>query len=190
MIAVMLKEKTVFILGAGSSRDYGYPTGPGLMELMRDRCEEVKKGTASFAGNSGFTNDQFLDFGKLLDDNNTIFPSIDALLYTHPEHIELGRFLIATCLLPCEKADDFSKIEDEKNWMLYLFRKMEGGTLDDFADNPVKFISFNYDRCLDYYLRKYLIARYRATAQKVDTALQAIPIIHVHGWLGPFNDLV
>jgi hypothetical protein len=59
----------------------------------------------------------------------------------------------------------------------------DAGALDEFARNPVIFITFNYDRYLEHRMIRGLVARYNVLPHEAWTAL-ASKIIHVHGSLG------
>ena len=193
----MLKQNTVLILGAGSSMDYQMPSGAQLLNMIKKECNNIKRGDYKIIESSGFSTSPFVELLTALMD--TDFLSIDAFLSVYKEHNDAGKFMIAACLLPCEKPENFQgfgieKDDKRENWMQYLFQRKKGNSLIEFASNPVTFITFNYDRCLDYYIRRYMKGRYRATEAEIEKAMETLPIIHVHGQLGsltqvPFGQL-
>lgn len=54
----------------------------------------------------------------------------------------------------------------------------------EFGENPVSFIRFNYDISVEYYLFNCLKNSYRQTDDEGAKQLRKIPIVHVHGNLG------
>ncbi len=150
----MLKHNTVFVLGAGSSCDFSYPSGSKLMALIRRECFKIERGDFQILANTGnIDQKQYGELRKLIDEVN--YDSIDELLASHREHLDIGKLMIALCLLPFEQREATFKIEYRSvNWMHYLFKKMAGHDLKEFAVNEVTFITFNYDRCFDYFLKR------------------------------------
>ena len=61
---------------------------------------------------------------------------------------------------------------------------MRGNTFLEFAENQASFITFNYDRSLEYFVGRALADSYNKTDVEVATVMKNIPIIHVHGRLG------
>jgi hypothetical protein len=180
----MLKYKTVFVLGAGASMSYGFPSGHELFRRILDRCNQAET-------NNKVRNDlgaaqchwrHVADLGLKIQ--ATDFRSIDAFLAKYDQFRDVGKTLIAMELLPQEDKQRFSLQTQEKNWMLTLFEKMEADAIDDFLRNPVAFVTFNYDRSLEFFLQRDLVNRYHATSPQIAKVLQAIPIIHVHGSFG------
>ena len=55
---------------------------------------------------------------------------------------------------------------------------------DRFGENQVSFVTFNYDRSLEYFFRTALVNSYGKSIAESDAVLKNIPIIHVHGRLG------
>jgi hypothetical protein len=101
--------------------------------------------------------------------------------------------MIAASLLPLENYKPFYAEEHRaKNWMHYLFHKKmypDANSLMEFVSNPLTFVTFNYDRCLESYLRDYLMEQYTATGDDVDKAMDKISIIHVHGRMGSLKEI-
>ena len=150
---------------------------------IRKECQKIEDGHFESIASSGLSTKDFPELGRLIDRTN--FRSIDALLATYTEFIEIGKLLIAVCLLPKENVDVlFSAKTLPSNWMVYVFERMEGERLVQFSLNRVTFVTFNYDRTLEFFLKRQLMNRYRATASEADDVLKAIPVIHVHGRLG------
>ncbi|MCX5817334.1 MAG: hypothetical protein NTX75_14035 [Proteobacteria bacterium] len=185
----MITNNTVFILGAGASSSYGYPTGA---ELRRRICSEY----ATKLNN-------LLTGNIIIDDNNpftevhesiklaTAFresdiKSIDRFLAINPEFSDIGKMAIAMLILDAEKTDIFrDNLED--NWYFYLYNKMidtftTGEAYKWFGVNKITFITFNYDRSLEYYLFSRLKSLYyKISDSEIIEQINKIPIYHVYG---------
>jgi hypothetical protein len=186
----MLKHRTVFILGAGASKDYGYPSGPELLQLVREDCLSVQNRHFNhLPGGVQADPRRYGALRELIDNCN--FRSIDALLAAYPDFIDIGKLLIALRLLPCERPDlPFQLNMRSANWMLYLVERLQGENISDCEENDVTFITFNYDRCLEYFLERQLRTTYpRASDESIQLVLDRFRIIHVHGHLGALRDL-
>jgi hypothetical protein len=185
----MITENTVFIVGAGASRPFGYPTG---IELRRQICAEFPKQlNFLLTGQPIFNRDHSpkavvdaLDFSQAFRDASV--RSIDRYLAINQEFSEIGKMAIALSILDVESR---SKFDDglEDNWYFYLYNRMVDGfrtadSYEQFGDNKVTFITFNYDRSLEHYLFKCLRATFPGVPEKeIVKQLNRIPIHHVYG---------
>lgn len=188
----MIKESTVFIFGAGLSSDYFFPTGDKLRDeitnLLRfsntdiDLLQQIK-----VLRKMGFTPDQITDFREQLEDGG--FDTIDEFLEKRESQAihSLGKTAIAMALIRHEDPNRLSKNESSDTcFYRFLFKKMvedtEKGT---FAENPVSFVTFNYDRSFEFYLWRALSKYYESISpEEVNNIMKKIRIIHVHGKLG------
>src|SRR4051812_20758319 len=99
----MITVPTTLILGAGSSRPYGLPTGAELRTIILDRIEQqdAQWQTAFDALR--------LPFEFVARFRNEFWrsrvPSIDAFLEHRPEFLDAGRTVIALALIPKEHED-------------------------------------------------------------------------------------
>ena len=76
-------------------------------------------------------------------------------------------------------------------WYGTLLDAMRVNTIRDVHSNHVTFITFNYDRSLEFFLYETIRARTKAFAEEVAKAINnVIPIYHVHGKFGrlPWQD--
>ena len=75
----------------------------------------------------------------------------------------------------------------DSGWYRYLFNSLiaDGGA-DDFAQNNLGIITFNYDRSLEAYLHEAFRHRFALDSCKAARILEALPIVHVHGCLGDY----
>ncbi len=187
----MIENKTVFILGAGASCPYGYPSGKGLrMEICSQFCQRYK---------GYILNDPKLKpdlEGKLIKarEFTEIFhkattKSIDLFLSVNSEFEEIGKTAIALSIFGTEKNSHFREHvkKEEHDWYSYIFHKLTDGLTNKndyihFGENRVSFITFNYDRSLEYFLYDSLIHYfYKISPDKIKEQLIKLRIIHVFG---------
>lgn len=160
----MITTDTVFILGAGASNLYGYPTGEELREVILNKfCSsgEIK--------NILYNSKIIMDFMDLDEFRAAFFksstPSIDLFLARNNQFSELGKIAIVSSILDAENnsifREDIHKNRRNQDWYKYLFSRMvesliKPNSYRDFGDNQVTFITFNYDRSLEHYLHESL----------------------------------
>jgi len=153
----MIETKTVLVLGAGASKPFGYPTGP---ELFNEVCKLLDHEGNAFNSiwKTGFDKDLIKDFrSKLYASGRN---SVDEFLEHRPEFLNVGKHAMAAVLLQLEKPDNLYKHDILNNWYKFLFTKMNT-SLDDFENNNISFITFNYDRSLEYFLFNSIMNSYK-----------------------------
>ena len=159
----MIDEPTLFILGAGASVPYGYPTGA---QLRRNIIENYLYSFKKILGNSGYGEDAMtpqlrkaLCFLDKFEQSGVI--SIDKFLSINPKHSYYGRLAIATIINDAENLSKFDEKMAPENakqdWYKLLFNRMitacnKADDYSKFKENKVTFITFNYDRSLEHYL--------------------------------------
>lgn len=191
----MIEEKTVFILGAGSAVPYNFPTGDELKEnicqnflkdylelpilgerhpdIIKDirqlRAEAAKKFTTALIRATGLSIDQFLQINE--------------------SHLMEGKIAILLYIMRAERDSIFRK--GKEDWYSYLFKKMmtkcvEESNPEYFYKNEVSFITFNYDRSLEYFLADSFVNNFSDLRKEVKLLdfVDRIPIHHVYGSLG------
>ena len=148
----MIDIETVFILGAGASNPYGYPTGKGLCD---DICSNFKSNfhniiksdndnTRYKIGNLIYDPDKFC---RNLEDAHT--PSIDLWLARNPDFSHIGKLAIILSIFDAERKSKFREdIESGQDWYSYLYHRMTSSLVDpdsykNFRTNKVTFITFN-----------------------------------------------
>jgi hypothetical protein len=108
----------------------------------------------------------------------------------------VGRWAIAEKLIRCERDDsifgpttvgdplDQTLIDDD--WYAYLFNILTESItrLEDVGKLPISFITFNYDRSLEYFLTAYLVSNFPSESfTAVREVVKQIEILHVYGRL-------
>lgn len=199
----MITQPTVFILGAGASAPYGYPTGAGLKNMI---CSD----STELLNLLNPTNDnQKKTLTKIMENSNEFVQRysaspvdlIDSFLEANADDNSLtqaGRILIALSILFAEKRSRFlrgiRKENQKLDWYKNLFELMYKGLKGpygylDFKKNRVDFITFNYDRSLEYFLYNHgLLSTYKAIAATDCRPLDLIPFkfTHVYGKIDNF----
>jgi hypothetical protein len=175
----VIEKKTVFILGAGASMPYGFPSGTALL----NRIIQILKGDKgnSFMEELGYSSESIHEFSQALTYSGRT--SIDLFLEYRPEFVEIGKAAIATALIPAEKEQNLFPDAKDDNWYQYLYGCLSTD-FDKFDSNKVGFVTFNYDRSLEHYLFTAMKNGYGKSDQECADKLSKIPFVHVHGSLG------
>jgi hypothetical protein len=198
----MITENTVFILGAGASNPYHYPTGAELRDQL---CGEflldlnyLLTGSTLFDSNN---KPREVSRGEMLAKafRESKIKSIDRFLAVNNELSDIGKIAITISILNAEKKSSF---EDDlpDNWYYYLYNRLidtfkTADAYKQFRNNRATFITFNYDRSLEHYFfcsLRNLFAN--APEEDIIKELNDIPIYHVYGkiddlpWQGGSNN--
>jgi hypothetical protein len=182
----MIKSNTVFVLGAGASVPYGYPTGAGLIEkVISVACnEEVYKAyhqclTPEKRFSSALALGDFArEFQRLLIDANPA--SIDYFLKLRGEYMGLGKVAIAYVIKACAMALKASQQNIAgSDWYSYLRNMIFEDTFAETCNNRIAFITFNYDTSLEEYFYKQL--EYYYPGSNKEAFFKHITIEHIHG---------
>jgi len=174
----MIEEKTVLILGAGASKPYGFPLGYEL----RDKAikESVLGDVLDFLD---MPLDHYYKFTEELAHSG--HSSIDAFLEEREQWLDVGKLAIVYRLLDYERRCSlFPPSQPKDHWYETLWHKMSANSWNRFKKNEINIITFNYDRSLEHYLGNILNNNFHI---KIETAVKALPIIHVHGDLGLYK---
>ncbi len=175
----MIDEETVFILGAGASKPYGYPIGPVLVKNIVDSIDQAK---LSFFEYFDITSTHLKDFKEAI--TSSLASSIDFFLSDRKDFIKVGKLCIATILLQCENPNINGFAYRKEGIYHFIFEQMKKYCdIKEFGENKVSFITFNYDRSLEFVFHNALNT-YAQNKQEIHEQLSKIPIIHLHGYLG------
>jgi hypothetical protein len=179
----VLTRKTVFVLGAGASQPFDYPVGATLFLQVVDYLDpgSNRDELCKLTGHQ-FNGEQLASFQQALFRSG--LRSVDAFLEHRLEFLEIGKAIMARLLIRHEQPNNLWRTNNPGNWMPYLFSRLMTTSFDKFADNPVSFITFNYDRSLEYFLFESLKNTFRKEDNECAELLKKIPIIHLHGRLG------
>lgn len=126
--------------------------------------------------------------------------SIDAFIHRNHNDKEIERLGKALIALEISKAEagslmhisrgreqidtlDRDKLDD--TWISHFFRILTDGIDDPTRiGDDISIICFNYDRCIEFYLRESIINAYRVSRQVAHDIVQGFNIIHPYGTLG------
>lgn len=203
----MITQQTVFILGAGASAPYGYPTGAGLKKLICYKTNKLldqfipNRGAHDYSWQKDHTAKIEVNSGRFIDQfRESPGDFIDRFLEANAEDPiipETGRTLIALSILLAEKEskflDEMSEKSMDRDWYKELFNLMDEKSRGpegylEFKKNKVNFITFNYDRSLEYFLYNSLRQTYGSIDLREHRPLDLIPFkfIHVYGKIDNF----
>src|SRR5439155_7883729 len=73
--------------------------------------------------------------------------------------------------------------ESDGDWYLYLSERLNS-SFDEFENNKLSIITFNYDRSLEHYLFTSLLNWHGKSVDDCIEKFKNVPIIHVYGQLG------
>ena len=195
----MIKEKTLFIIGAGANHPYGFPTGATLYSNIYkyysiELSQLINNEIALKEGKSSPIFHQEIDiadkFCKAL--NYAQESSIDKYLSNNPGFGDTGKFAITYNILNKEyqSKKNWKERKFPNDWLTYFLNRIMAKAIkpDSFnklLEADISFISFNYDRLLEYFLYKTITHRYISftNQQKIIDTLRKIKILHVYGKL-------
>jgi len=207
----MTDKKTVFVLGAGASCPYGYPSGSHLRERICLSMDATGHGELVKA----VGNDRLVgDFKRTFESSST--KSIDLFMARNLNLAPVGKYIIAFETFRAEQDSQFReqaewlqeaykrrhpndvgreaylKRKDFQggDWYLYLFNRLTEGlvNLPDFSDGRVSFVTFNYDRSLEHFLYESLRNSFTEVPEdNIVQSLRKLKILHVYGQIAPLK---
>lgn len=185
----MVTRPTAFVVGAGASCPYGYPSGAQLVNAI------IKGIKISTGGNGkpiastqeskllldmGFERDLLLEFRNELQRSKAFSP--DVFLERRTEFIDVGKAAIAAFLLPKENSAQFAP--EFGDWYRYLL----GTLIEDVGaggmPSRLTIISYNYERSLEQYLYDGISAFYDPDSTQFHQLFDRLNFIHLHGSFG------
>ena len=211
----MFKQKVVFVVGAGASREYNFPLGSHLKDRIavdvRFRFEhggsQQTSGSVDLLdhirrhvrANTERANDYTMA-ANLLASAIPSFVSIDEALHfvSHsPEAVEVGKIAIVDHILKAERGSTLAfnrqngRLTDlPEGWISEMFSMaVAGSRRQDLARifDHVTFVNFNYDRAIEQYLFWALQERTSATEDEARAIVAGLNMIRPYGSIGPFS---
>lgn len=209
----MIRENTTFVIGAGASAEFNLPVGSGLAKNIKRSAFLPRSSRSQEVPGDEYFCEMAFQGCQTQDDRKVVRAALDAIhkgIYTsvsidafiHRNHSDkmierMGKALIALEIAKAEagslmhigrgrehlESTDRDKLED--TWISHFFRMLTDG-IDDpkrIGDN-LSIICFNYDRCIEFYLRESIINAYRVERQVAHDIVQSLNIIHPYGTLG------
>ena len=185
----MITTKTVFILGAGASKPYGYPTAHDLRTKIIDKYNDTfTQYLKQYYGEEAVYNNwlsKYQTYKEAFEKSST--QSIDLHISRNPKFRFIGKMIIIHQIFFAEK---FSILREEMDynddWYSYIFTRMTDELQKPkqawLGKNEVSFISFNYDRSFEHFLYESMRNSFLDVSEEdIFNAVNSIPILHVFG---------
>jgi hypothetical protein len=189
----MIEKDSVLVVGAGASVPYGFPTGARLRTEIIDLTEKASVASSNKGELHRLVEElcepQVLaDFSRDFKDSPR--ESIDIFIGSRPEFSDVGKVAIAAVLCGYERGNYLYGFDDrmDDDWLQSLFNNYlnRSTSIDEFGQNKLKIITFNYDRSIEHRLTMALKSTYGITYPEAKNAASQTEIIHVHGQLGGY----
>lgn len=207
----MFKRRTLFIVGAGASAEFGLPIGSQLASTIAGRLNYRQDHTGKMEAGEGDPQllrgiynlrqeiGQYDQACSLIRNGVLLSSSIDDFLDLHSESPivqRVGKAAIVKSVLQAER--DSALFFDKQNvlnkmpiakvdgtWLVKLYRVLTRGVrnVEDLFKN-VAFIVFNYDRCIEHFLLHAIQQSYNVTERAAAKVLSTLTIIHPYGTAG------
>lgn len=207
---------TVLVTGAGASQPYGLPLGVKLkhevarltnlkpetptdhmasallkkLELgeSRNKIEGTYFSplnvTRIFKENS-FDLEKVIDFGQRL--SGSYLYSVDYFLEINPDFSDVGKILIYLALIKRERRNTLYRANSD-DWYKF-FNNQVVRRIQDLNSGEYYIVTFNYDRSFQHYFINAISSTLGINRRDAcELLLEKIPIIHLHGRLGPLPE--
>lgn len=176
----MITLPTVLVLGAGASREFELPLGPDLLKQVTNNIAPQLQGTMRYPflkllEGAGCSRRHLNKFHQAL--SGTSLRVIDQLLAKRTAFNGVGRAAIAATLLEFEERTSLLTTATRRRWCDLLFDDMTVGR-EDFEDNELSVITFDYDRTFEHFMFESLRNLYPGGAAGARRRLASIPIVH------------
>lgn len=211
----MLPSKTVFVLGAGASKEVGLPLGEELKKIIATMLDlrfdlpaiPIGKGDLRIfkmliQAFPQAIND-YLGAGWRIRDGVGLSASIDDFIDTHRDDKNLvvcGKIAIAAAILDAERHSklhfertnvnntiNFESIGD--TWYPAFYKVLSTGIgKNDLGDllNNATVVSFNYDRCIEHFLVHAIASHYQIPRDEAHELARKLPVYHPYGSVGEY----
>ena len=211
-----ITSKTVFILGAGASKPYGYPTGYELNKFIKEATKPnlTKNNYGSFFLEAvapdkiqkyeSVNNPYYIELLDILNSMNLNDPnhlqnfnklftevsmnSIDEFIVKFNHFERISKILICQRIMRCENLELIMSDDDWYSELWSILISGGGQHLDQNLNNCV-FISFNYDRSLEFFLYSKLRAYFDYDKSETDKYFsENVKIFHPYGRISDFTE--
>ncbi|MET3925251.1 hypothetical protein [Devosia sp. 2618] len=211
-----VNSKTLFVLGAGASKEIGFPTGAELKHKLAARLNiRFPDGWTQSSGDPAITDalrsvvegpkGRGGDINRYLDKTRRMVAALPLALsidnYIDAQEDDdiafLGKLAVVREIAECEKnsAIYFKEVSDVPAMLGRvtsthyhgLFQLLTEGlrksNVEDIFEN-VSFISFNYDRSLEWYLQHAIQNFFSLDDSRTKEVMSRLQVIHPYGTIG------
>jgi hypothetical protein len=212
----LLKQNTVFVVGAGASNEFGLPVGTDLAIAISDKLNvrfddfgrDLVTGDHDLFRNvsKGRDTSRTQQAAWLIRDGIILANSIDDFLHVHRHDenvVRYGKAAIVKCILEAERGSKLHYDQSHEGasinfrdcadtWLVKLMRRL-GSQLphSDRANlfDKCAFVVFNYDRCIEHFFLNALQRFYRIGLDEAQQIVASAKIYHAYGSTGsvPFG---
>ncbi|MBB2835199.1 UNVERIFIED_ORG: hypothetical protein GGD51_005377 [Rhizobium esperanzae] len=210
----MFERRTVFIVGAGASREINFPMGAELTGIIANKVRiAFSNGRDHVSGdirvigairhqlnqNGERDGNPYYRAGREIASGMAQAISIDNYLHAHAEDETItwvGKLGIAASILEAERRSKLAPDRDREtvdlsavsnSWYTPFFQMLTEGvprTALDGIFDNVAFITFNYDRCIEHYLMHALANYFRTDHREAEALVHQLRIEHPYGQVG------
>jgi hypothetical protein len=217
----------VFIIGAGCSVPYGFPTGAMLMQKLKSFDYGTKFPRKNYGDSDIFLVDLYQElfgyssadtkrdiiddgwylpstkdedlYNQLMDEivlpfsqsvRNSMMVSTDEFLKNRlgqkqNEQADFGKRLIAYEILKAEQASRLGNID----WIQHFLSRIDQQTNWEEILKQTVFLTFNYDRLLEYCIFLYLTSDKQYADADAHAFISEMQIYHVNGYIGSLEEI-
>lgn len=177
----MISRRTVFVLGAGASMAYGFPSGPRLRHEICTQTLKPIDPRHEILKEMGYSLDELQECRVALA--RSWSSSIDMFIASRADYADVAKAAIVLTIAKYEIDQKLFFSDPDEDWFRYLWRFLHDPNGEPLPTDRVSFVTFNYDRTLEHALSNGL--KYAKNVQEV-TADMLPMIVHVYGSLGPY----
>ena len=164
---------------------FGLPSGKDLRKFICEAFSQSSSLSVILNQSLGYGLPEIREFANAFKKSQ--LASIDAFLSMHDRFREIGKSSISVVLSQRENPD-FVINDNNDHWyqMLWNILCEDAKSVGDLKQNKIKFISFNYDRSLEYFLFESCKHTFGVSDGEALNIVKYFNILHVYGKLGEF----
>jgi len=180
----MITKKTVFITGAGASSAYGFPIGKTYKESIVKAARELNDQLyyTKLNGRNVWDYSDVVDLISKFEKSD--FNSFDDWISLNSNKSKVLKMIMAHAMIIAESKSNIHECDDKDNYLKTIWLKVIDGvnSYEDYFKNNVSFVTFNYDRSIEYYLWENINSSFGdcTDGQKIEM-FEHIKIFHVYG---------
>jgi hypothetical protein len=202
----VIKSKTVFVVGAGASKEVGLPTGDELKQRItkllapETRDEFITQALVVAAGKGDYS--RYSSAAVQLSKAMTLAQSVDNYMEAHQEDPAIqvcGKLAIVKSILEAERRSTLHQDRGHsiafdavsKTWFGYFFKMIAEACVRENANtllDNVSMIIFNYDRCIEQFLFHAIRTYYSLSDDDAHIIASRMIRFHPYGTVAAWRD--